>query len=82
MMAATLFGYLIRLALIFSRRMDSERRLLDFTSGARIDHHRDAPWSPLLGDEVRRTLAFTTGSENRCPASESRPHNLTYPLSR
>ena len=55
------------------RRLDRARRRLDFVSGTRIDHHRHAPWSPVLGDEVRRTVAGATRPQ------DNRAMNTTAP---
>ena len=73
MMAATLFGYLIRLALIFLAVWLVKDAGLDFVSGTRIDHHHHAPRSVVLGDEVRRVVA----GASRTQTDHDEIHRLT-----
>ena len=76
-MAATMFGYLIRLGLIFLAVWIVRDADVDFVSGTRIDHHRHAPWSPVLGDEVRRAVARPTRTQDDRAVNDDRTMTRT-----
>ena len=63
MMGAVLFGYLVRLGLIFLAVVLGEGRRLDFASGTRSDHHLHSPGSLGVGAEVRGDLARLPGPQ-------------------
>ncbi len=71
LMGATLFGYLIRLGLIFLAVYLVKDAGLDFAARPRSDHHRDAPRAAVLGDEVRGDLPRPPRPEARPPDSTS-----------
>ena len=75
LMGATLFGYLIRLALIFLAVWLVHDTRVDFAPGPRSDHHRHAPRAPRLGAEVRGDLPLPTGPQARPDPTVPRPTN-------
>ena len=74
-----MFGYLIRLGLIFLAVWLVQGRRLDFASGTRSDHHRHAPRAPGLGAEVRRALARLPGPQAQ-PVHRQTRHIAAHPL--
>ena len=67
MMGGVLFGYLLRLGLIFLAVWLVQDAAWISLPGARSDHHRHAPRAPGVGAEVRRDLARLSRASSRRP---------------
>ena len=73
LMGATLFGYILRLGLIFLAVWVVKDAELDFAPGARSDDHRHAPRPPGLGAQVRGDLVGLPGPQTDHPTDVRHP---------